>query len=147
MFNNLILKGRKICDCGREFDIHDIKKLERIDDNSFYAGVVKHYSKTNCPKCNKEVILLLKQIGQTYEIINVAEEISDTKIKANKVVEEEKNKDLIKKIADINENTTEEATIDIDTKEVSSKEFICQECGKALKTKSGLTNHLNVHQK
>ena len=139
MVKNLTLKGTKICDCGREFDIHDIKRLERIDDNSFYAGVVKHYSRTICPHCGKEVILLLKQVGQTYEIVNVAEENFNIRVE---------NKSIDINIQEENTSNAEiTTTIDIDKKDISSNEFICQECGKVLKSKSGLTNHLKTHQK
>ncbi len=87
MFKDITVKNTTVCSCGREFIIQDIQKLENIDDRSFFAGVVRHYSKAICSKCGKEVILLLRQAGQTYEVVSIAEE--------NKIVDVKKDKEII----------------------------------------------------
>ena len=140
MFNNLNISNTAVCSCGRKFIIQDIEKLERINDPTFYQGVVKHYSKATCPKCNKKVILLLKQNGQTYEVTSIAEEKTE-------IVDVVKEKIIV---------PDKETVIEIEPKETitennkitnNSNELICPECGKELKTKSGLTNHMKTHQK
>lgn len=154
MFENLKIRNTTKCDCGRQFVITDIEKLQRIEDKHFYSGVVKDYSKAHCPDCGKEVILLLKQAGQTYEVLNVAEEekssnenvINDSK-RPIKNVESVEN---VQVGVDINtenvQNTQIGATIDIEQKDISSNEIICPECKKTFKNKSGLTNHMKTHQ-
>lgn len=66
------VKGSKLCECGHEFTMNDFTELKRINEQGFYANQVKHYSPTICPKCHKETILLLKQVGQTYNVIDIA---------------------------------------------------------------------------
>lgn len=109
MFNNIKLRNSTTCDCGREFIISDIEKLERIHDKHFYSGIVKHYSKATCPNCKKEVILLLKQEGQTYKVLNVAEKITETE--------------------------PEDTIIENKEESTSSDEIICPECKKTFKSK------------
>ena len=121
MFNNIKLRNSTTCDCGREFIISDIEKLERIHDKHFYSGIVKHYSKATCPICKKEVILLLKQEGQTYKVLNVAEKITETE--------------------------PEDTIIENKEESTSSDEIICPECKKTFKSTSGLAVHLKTHQK
>ena len=65
-------KSKITCDCGYEFTAHDIEELRRINQSGFYGNAVKHYSHAKCKKCGKDVILLLKQVGQTYKIIDIA---------------------------------------------------------------------------
>ena len=102
MFENLKIRNTTKCDCGRQFVITDIEKLQRIEDKHFYSGVVKDYSKAHCPNCGKEVILLLKQAGQTYEVINVAEEdknvMSDNENNINNVKNVQINTDCVTEI-------------------------------------------------
>lgn len=113
------IQGSKFCECGHEFTMNDFTELKRINEQGFYANQVKHYSSTTCPKCHKETILLLKQVGQTYNIIDIATE---------KNIE---TKPIIK-------NSEEKRT---------TNEFICPECKKACKNKLGLTAHLKTHNK
>ena len=120
MIENIIIKNTTKCDCGREFIITDIQKLERVNNQKFYSGVVKHYSRAKCPRCDKKVILLLKQVGQTYEVINVAYE-TDKKNESIDKVE--------KIIPDIKKN-----------------ELICSICKKECKSKSGLLAHMRTHK-
>nr|DAJ85378.1 MAG TPA: C2H2 type zinc-finger protein [Caudoviricetes sp.] len=133
MFENLKIRNTTKCDCGRQFVITDIEKLQRIEDKHFYSGVVKDYSKAHCPNCGKEVILLLKQAGQTYEVINVAEE--DKNVMSD-------NENNINNVKNVQINTTMEDK----PKNISNNEIICPECKKTFKSKSGLTNHMKVHQ-
>ena len=71
-FNKLELRANTKCDCGYEFTLKDITGINRINQHGFYGNLVKDYSPTVCPKCKKEYILLLKQKGQTWEIVNIA---------------------------------------------------------------------------
>lgn len=130
MLENMKIKNTTVCDCGREFVITDIKKLERIDDKNFYSGVVKHYSKAICPECGKEVLLLLKQVGQTYKILNIAE-IETIEEKAERMVD-----------------TIITAIAETENKEVKTEnnELICPVCKKECKNKSGLTAHMRTHE-
>ncbi len=136
MFENLKIRNTTKCNCGRQFVITDIEKLQRIEDKHFYSGVVKDYSKAHCPDCGKEVILLLKQAGQTYEVINVAEE----EINCKNVINDSKRP--IKNVESVEIKTIAESEL----KETSNNEIICPECKKVFKNKSGLTNHMKTHQ-
>lgn len=130
MLENMKIKNTTVCDCGREFVITDIQKLERIDNKNFYSGVVKHYSKSICPNCGKEVILLLKQVGQTYKVINIAEKVET----------------LIENKEESTENNQIETTIDNNETNIESNELICPVCKKECKNKSGLTAHMRTHE-
>ena len=132
MLENMKIKNTTVCDCGREFVITDIEKLERIDDKNFYSGVVKHYSKAICPNCGKEVILLLKQVGQTYKVINVAES----------------EETLHKTEQNIAQNETASIITNKENKEANteSNELICPVCKKECKNKSGLIAHMRTHE-
>lgn len=107
------IKNTTKCDCGHEFTLQDIDGLKRIDDDKFYGGAVKHLSDIKCPECKKETLLFLKQKGQTWKIIGIAQK--DTTIANN-------------------------------SENISNKEFICDKCGKAFKSKSGLSSHLKNHE-
>lgn len=134
MLENMKIKNTTVCDCGREFVITDIKKLERIDDKNFYSGVVKHYSKAICPKCGKEVLLLLKQVGQTYKVLNIAEyeQVTVGLMSTQELT--------------TTENETKEITINNEEKKTESNELICTVCKKECKSKSGLTAHMRTHE-
>lgn len=135
MFQNIKVKGTTVCDCGRQFVITDIQKLEDIDDKHFYGGLVKYYSKAKCPKCGKEVILLLRQAGQTYEVVNIAEEIQEE----NKEVKED-NIETEKEAEENNKNTENEESL-----KAKTNSFVCGICHREFKSKSGLTSHLKTH--
>ena len=66
--------NQRNCRCGyHEFSLEDIHGIEMLQDaHGFYGNLVKYYSKAICPKCGRESILLLKQKGQTWEIMNTA---------------------------------------------------------------------------
>lgn len=113
------VQNKKICNCGYAFTLADIEGLLRINEPGFYGNVVKHASRTKCPICKKETILLLKQKGQTWEII-------DTAIKEN-----------INKPEGIISKDKEEKQI--------SNNFVCPTCGKVCKNKIGLTAHMRTH--
>lgn len=129
MLDNIKIKNTTKCDCGREFIINDIQKLERINDKTFYSGVVKHYSKATCPNCGKEIVLLLKQVGQTYKVINIAEKIEN--ISNNVGIE--------------TEHIEIETTIKNDKEKIQSDELICPVCKKECKSKSGMLAHMRTH--
>lgn len=70
----LKILNRINCQCEKhKFTLNDLKKLEKlVDAHGFYGNLVKNYSEAECPECHQEVILLLKQKGQTWEIIDTA---------------------------------------------------------------------------
>lgn len=117
----LKIKNTTKCECGHEFTEHDITELKRINKDGFYGNIVKHYSNSICPECEKEAILLLKQVGQTYKVINVA----TTSLENAKSEQEQANND---------EN-------------MNTQEFICPECKKVCKSQIGLNSHMNTHKK
>lgn len=116
------IKGTTICECGHEFTIKDFQELNRIEEHGFYSNQIKHYSPAICPKCKKGIILLLKQKGQTYVV-------ADTAIKKE---QQSDKKDV-------------EATIENEEQKEISQEFICPECKKVCKSKSGLMAHIKTH--
>lgn len=67
------IKNTTKCECGYEFTIHDMKKLQRIPDNNFYGGIVKHIDEITCHNCGKDTLLFLKQTGQTYIVKDIAQ--------------------------------------------------------------------------
>lgn len=117
----LEIKNTTKCDCGHEFTLQDMTELNRIDKHGFYANVVKHFSNTKCPNCNKDTTLLLKQKGQTWEIVSLA---------FNKKAE----------------NTVEGATTKNEDISIQSQEFICPVCEKVCKSQIGLNSHMKTHQ-
>ena len=119
---NFKIQDSTKCKCGYEFVIQDMTDLRRIDEHGFYANIVKHCSFTRCPKCNQETLLLLRQKGQTWEILNTA--IS---------------KEIETKIEEPQNENKEEKT--------EGQEFICPECQKVCKNKIGLNAHMKTHQK
>ena len=121
------VKNTVKCDCGYEFVLKDIQELEKINQPGFYGNVVNHYSHAKCKNCGKEDLLFLKQAGQTWKIIDTAEEHKKTSIVTTQTIEKEPN-DVIDK-----ENN-------------SSNEFICEICGKVCKSQIGLNSHMKTHQ-
>lgn len=114
------LKNSINCDCGYGFKLSDIKELKTINEHGFYGNLVKNYSYAKCPNCQKDVMLLLKQRGQTWEIINIATQ---------------------KKI-----NTIEQLQEQNKTENEENKEFICEVCKKVCKSQLGLNAHMKTHQ-
>ena len=123
------VRGKTTCDCGYEFTIKDMEQLKRINQPGFYGNAVKHYSPAKCKICGKEVVLLLKQVGQTYNVIDTAsEKVQTTKAdKGNTKAAENETK------------------IDVEAKIKASNEIICPVCGKACKSQLGLNSHLKTH--
>ena len=119
------IKNRTTCECGYQFNIHNMTKLQRIADG-FYGGVIKHVSETQCPQCARKTLLLIKQQGQTYIVKDIAQK-------------EEKN--TIRE-ADSISNSSENA---IEQDEGNKEEFICPTCNRAFKSKSGLAVHMKTH--
>ena len=124
MLDEYKVKNSKKCDCGYEFMINDISKLEKLLNSNIYSGNVKHVSKVFCPNCKKETILLLKQDGQTYKLIDIAQK------KENK-----------------NSTPSEQSENNIKSDNVNNNEIICPECKKTFKNNSGLKLHMKVHEK
>lgn len=116
---NYNIKGTPKCDCGHNFTIQDYIELKSLNVPGFYGNNIKHYSPAKCPNCNKEVLLLLKQAGQTYKIIDIA------------------TKKEIVKVPTI-ENEAQKETI---------QEFICPVCKKVCKSQIGLNSHIKTHNK
>lgn len=149
---NVIVRGTTKCDCGYEFSLQDLTKLEKITDHGFYGGIVKHCSEAICPNCNKKVILLLKQVGQTWEVINtvVKEEDKTDSIENNNVeVEETETKNIKNDNVNINDDKTE-AEIDKNNEKEeennTSNDFICPVCERACKSQIGLNSHMKTHE-
>ena len=140
-----ILNSTK-CDCGHEFTLNDFTTLEQLQDaHGFYSNLVKHYCQTFCPKCGKQIILLLKQKGQTWEIMNTAV-LKNAESTFNEIITntEETVENLEgEKVENNNEETT---TNENETENNSTEEFICPVCEKVCKNKSGLTAHMRTHQ-
>lgn len=66
------IKGTTKCECGHNFNMLDFTELKRLNIQGFYGNQLKHYSPCKCPSCHKETLLLLKQVGQTYAVIDIA---------------------------------------------------------------------------
>lgn len=123
---NYKIKNSTTCDCGYEFTIRDMTELKRIDGNKFYGGNVKHVSETTCPLCLRKTLLLLKQVGQTYKVIDIAQ----------------KNRPIIEtKTIVIDNEGVEQTQINSNEFNVANSEFICPNCKKVFKTKQGLAVH------
>ena len=125
------VKSKTTCDCGYQFTLQDMEELKRINQPGFYGNVLKHYSHAKCKQCGKDVILLLKQVRQTYKIIDIAcENVQKQQENSSKNVQTNANQP----------NTAIEENND------SSKEFICPICEKVCKSQIGLNSHLKTHQ-
>ena len=120
------IKNSITCDCGYVFTLHDVTDLKRINDSKFYGGNIKQVSETHCPLCLRKTLLLLKQVRQTYQIIDIAQK--DRPIIETKTIR-------------IDENSTEQTQINSNEVDSTSNEFICQNCKRVFKTKQGLTIH------
>lgn len=144
----LKMLNRKDCQCGlHEFTLKDVKSVEKLTDtHGFYGNLVKHYSKVICPICKKETILLLKQVGQTWEIMNTAltkdMDITEQEAKQEANIEENASNE----IQDADIHTTEQSEAQNEEENNQSQEFICPECKKVCKNKSGLAAHMRTHQ-
>ena len=123
---DLALMNRKTCTCGHEFSNADIQPPIIINkDYRFYGGRVEYYMKTKCPKCGKEVYLLLEAYDNKYRVIDIGidpnaayEVVEEPKIQEDVVIEEQPE----------------------ESKEIPEG-FICDKCGREFKSKSGLTSH------
>lgn len=110
------IKNTTKCDCGYEFTIHNLTELKRINDSKFYGGNIKHVSETHCPLCLRKTLLLLKQVGQTYKVVDIAQK-------------------------EIKNNDVEQTQINSNETNTSTNEFICQNCKRVFKSKQGLAIH------
>ena len=119
------------CECGHEFSLKDITDLRTINEHGFYANIVKHCSYTKCPNCYKETLLLLRQKGQTWEILNTAVP------KVEVEMEQENIKNNINAEGTTSQNNEEKE---------NTQEFICPECKKVCKNQLGLNAHMRTHQ-
>ncbi len=111
--------GKTTCDCGYTFNTKDIKELKDVKEKGFYGNLVKYYSTSKCPKCGKEVLLLLKQKGQTYDVLDIAIEKSMQELTSNSKISTEK---------------------------IVDNELICPVCQRTFKNKAGLNVHIKTHQ-
>lgn len=127
------IKNSTKCDCGYEFTIKDMTELKRINDNKFYGGNIKHISETHCPLCLRKTLLLLKQVGQTYKVIDIAQKDRAT-IEA-KTITVDKNANVI------TDNSIEQTQISSNESNTESNECICPNCKRVFKTKQGLAVH------
>ena len=129
---DLNILNQKYCRCGYyEFSLSDVKSVEPLQDaHGFYGNLVKHYARVICTECGKEIILLLKQVGQTWGIMNSA--IS---------------RNAPNKTQDAAMLLTEQTRIKNGEDKIQNNEFICPECKKICKSKIGLNAHMKTHQK
>lgn len=127
------IKNSTKCDCGYEFTIKDMTELKRINDSKFYGGNIKHVSATHCPLCLRNTLLLLKQVGQTYKVIDIAQKDRAT-IEAKTITVDE-NANVI---TDNNIEQTQKSSNESNTE---SNECICPNCKRVFKTKQGLAVH------
>ena len=127
------IRNTTTCKCGYNFTIHDMKKLQRIADSKFYGGVVKHVDEIKCPKCNEDTLLLLKQVGQTYIVKDIAQK-EHSNIATNQ-----------KETTTTTDIITESTTIEQEQSNDLSNEFICPVCQRSFKNKSGLSIHMKTH--
>ena len=140
----------KKCSCGYEFSLKDFTKLENLSDtHGFYANIVKHYTMAKCPVCHKETILLLKQKGQTWEVMNTAKfiDVTDTNVgdlKSTAGLLQVEGNVVTNKSETI---TTGQATIDLKEQTNLKQELICPVCKKVCKNKIGLNAHMKIHSK
>lgn len=121
------IKNTTQCECGHEFTMKDFTELKRINEQGFYGNQIKHYSPVKCPHCQKETILLLKQVGQTYAIVDIA---VPKEVKDNSETE----------------NVITESGSKIEEEKEIIKEFICPNCQKVCKNQLGLNAHMRTHQ-
>lgn len=127
------IKNSTKCDCGYEFTIKDMTELKRINDSKFYGGNIKHVSATHCPLCLRSTLLLLKQVGQTYKVIDIAQKDRAT-IEAKTITVDE-NANVI------TDNSIEQTQISSNESNKESNECICPNCKRVFKTKQGLAVH------
>lgn len=122
------IKNTTKCDCGHEFTIQDMQKLQRLSE-PIYGGIIKHVDEIKCPTCGKETLLLIKQQGQTYIVKDIAQ----------------KSKENIEKTSMNNSDNNIDTTIQNEHTSNANNEIICPICQKMLKSKSGLTAHMRTH--
>ena len=127
------IKNSTTCNCGYEFTIHNLTELKRINDSKFYGGNIKHVSETHCPLCLRKTLLLLKQVGQTYKVVDIAQKDRPV-IKAKTITIDENAKE-------IKNNDVEQTQINSNETNTSTNEFICQNCKRVFKSKQGLAIH------
>ena len=136
--------NQKGCRCGyHEFTLEDVRSVEQLADaHGFYGNLVKHYAKAICPECTKETILLLKQVGQTWEIMNTAVTKDVIIIEAPKKEVQQ----MTSQVTSIKNTVTKQPEIKNEEEKELNQEFICPECKKVCKNKSGLAAHMRTHQ-
>ena len=125
------IKNSTTCDCGYEFTIRNMTELKRVNDNKFYGGNIKHVSETHCPLCLRKTLLLLKQVGQTYKVIDIAQK--DRAIIEAKTITVDGNANT--------DNSIEQTQISSNESNTESNECICPNCKRVFKTKQGLAVH------
>lgn len=116
---NYDIKGTTKCDCGHNFTMKDYIELKALNLPGFYGNNIKHYSPAKCPNCHRETLLLLKQAGQTYKIIDIATRKQEAKV----------------------------STIKNKTQKETTQGFICPTCKKVCKSQIGLNSHIKTHNK
>ena len=129
---NYDVKDTTICECGHKFDIHEINGLLTIDNHGFFSNVVRTCSHIYCPKCKKETILLLKQRGQTWEILGIATP---------------KTAEVVKTVKTVKEQPKQQAKMENKAEKNISNELVCPICNKVCKSKIGLNAHMKTHNK
>ena len=137
----LKLLNSKTC-CGYEFTANDITKIEINKDYKFYGGRVQYYTITKCPKCHKEVVLLLEAYDNSYRVIDIAIAKEITESKAIKRIEEISKEWKGKDITGTVEMSAKDEELAEVISEAIKEKFICPNCNREFKTKAGLGKHI-----
>ena len=140
------IKNSTKCDCGYEFTIRDLTELKRVNDSKFYGGNIKHVSETHCPECLKKTLLLLKQIGQTYKVIDIAQKDGPI-IEAKTIQIDENGVEQTQESETTNANVSKQTQIVSNETNTANNEIICPNCKKVFKTKQGLAIHAKTCKK
>lgn len=124
----LKLRNRKTCDCGHEFTNQDVKPpIVMNKDYRYYGGRVECYTRAICPECGQEYYLLLESYDNKYRVIDIAADSNKPE-----VIEKPQEEQIIE---EKQEETSEEIQEEI------QEGFICDNCGREFKSKSGLASH------
>ena len=132
--NKYNVSDTNVCECGHKFDIHEIDKLDTIINKGFYSNIVRTCSLIKCAKCKRETVLLLRQRGQTWEILGIG--TPKNAVIPKKVIEAAPRPKIEPK---------KQTTIENKAEKITSNELICPICKKVCKNQLGFKAHMRSH--